>query len=190
MVMDYDRGTVEIKWDTGHMMLILDNSFPSSDRWIKKLWKTVAMDWEHKKEISEGIVEWLKKKEAYCSDKDIMQKLANAAVSAQTSANEMQPEIDSLKTDIEKYKRLIDGLKRTLERERRKDERKKLTSLKKKEQENLKVMRKQLKALQERQQTFINIYRTKTCCFNDMERDSERYKRNIELIEQLSEGWN
>lgn len=160
MVMDYDRGTVEIKWGTGHMMLILGNSFPANDRWIKKLWKTVSMDYEHRKEISDSILEWLNGEKDFYSDKDFLQKIANAAVSANTSAVEMQPEID------------------------------RLSCLKKKEAESLKVMQKKLKDLKEKQQSYIQTYNMKNCLFNDTKRKTEKIERNIKLIEQLSEGWN
>ncbi len=190
MVMDYDRGTVEIKWGTGHMMLILGNSFPANDRWIKKLWKTVSMDYEHRKEISDSILEWLNGEKDFYSDKDFLQKIANAAVSANTSAVEMQPEIDRLIHDSERLKRFIFDIKIMLGTEKRKDERKKLSCLKKKEAENLKVMQKKLKDLKEKQQSYIQTYNMKNCLFNDTKRKTEKIERNIKLIEQLSEGWN
>lgn len=50
-----EDGVLLIRWETGHMNIILDTFFPCSMDRFKKLLKVVDLDWEHADTLKEKL---------------------------------------------------------------------------------------------------------------------------------------
>ena len=52
---DLMENIMYIKWDTGHMNIVLQNFFPCSVAKFKKLLKVIALDWENCDKLTEDL---------------------------------------------------------------------------------------------------------------------------------------
>lgn len=50
-----EQGVLSIRWDTGHMDILLDPFFPCSMDKFKKLLKVIDLDWEHADTLKETL---------------------------------------------------------------------------------------------------------------------------------------
>lgn len=51
-----------IKWETGKMVIHLDNFFPTSQARLKKLIKIIRLDWQHSDELIEKLKVYFQEK--------------------------------------------------------------------------------------------------------------------------------
>ena len=57
-----------IKWDTGHMNIVLQNFFPCSVAKFKKLLKVIALDWENCDKLTEDLKVYFQNQVVECGE--------------------------------------------------------------------------------------------------------------------------
>ena len=57
-----------IKWDTGHMNIVLQNFFPCSVAKFKKLLKVIALDWENCDKLTEELKVYFQNQVVECGE--------------------------------------------------------------------------------------------------------------------------
>lgn len=75
-----EPGVLSIRWDTGHMDILLDPFFPCSVDRFKKLLKVIDLDWEHadtlKGTLKVYFQEQISAKRKYLETADTLDELA------------------------------------------------------------------------------------------------------------------
>lgn len=161
-----------IQYYSGRMNIVCDNFFPTSAANVRKLFKVVCLDYVHRADIAQDILQWMR--DQVQQDPILLSQYANAALDAGTKAAEMQPEIEKQAVRVQCMKDTIASLKR--------DQKVVYTEALKKEKEKLKAMRNYQRDFEKDKR--YNTHKYKTC-----QNQLKRFKENIELIEQLSAGW-
>lgn len=107
-----------IKWNTGKMLIHLDNFFPTSQVKLKKMLKVIELDWEHETELKEKLKVYFQNKIPECEALfeehgkkylDTRQKLADITRLIEDSKHPnglpvSKDELEQAKEDLKKYR--------------------------------------------------------------------------------------
>jgi len=107
-----------IRWNTGEMLIHLDNFFPTSQVQLRKLLKVIELDWEHETELKEKLKVYFQNKKPECEALfkehgkkylDTRQKIADATrlIEDQKHPNGLpvsKDELKQAKEDLKKHR--------------------------------------------------------------------------------------
>ena len=158
-----ENGICHIKYPNGRMSLVMEKFFPTSAHNIRLLFlKTIALNWDERWQIAQDILEWLRDAHRALDVDNTLRFRANQCVTQRTKVKEMQEEIDRTAAQIDKKK----AYKKKLEAEKEK-----------------------LKGLKEKQRILKDDAAYQHGEFIRVQALDKKFRENIELIEQLSAGW-
>ena len=171
-----ENGICHIKYPNGRMSLVMEKFFPTSAHNIRLLFlKTIALNWDERWQIAQDILEWLRDAHRALDVDNTLRFRANQCVTQRTKVKEMQEEIDRTAAQIDKMKVYLKEMARG---EGKKAYRKKLEAEKEK-----------LKGLKEKQRILKDDAAYQHGEFVRVQALDKKFRGNIELIEQLSAGW-
>ena len=90
-----DKKQIQIKYENGEMIINLNEFFPSTQQGFKKLIKVIDLDWEHRDELNQSMLNWMiARKEEY---KEWIECLENKYEDTEQSIKEAEVNIEILK---------------------------------------------------------------------------------------------
>ena len=171
-----ENNVCSITYPHGRMNLYMPKFFPAPNSVVRKLFRSViSLNYEDRCQIAQDILEWLKNSLNELDADAVLVCCANECVNARTLAKEMQPDIDRQEAQIQKMKIYLEEMPKG----------KVKTAYRAKIQEE----NKKLKELKEKQKSYVGYSKFYNGEFIKMQAKVKKFKGNIELIEQMTEGW-
>lgn len=173
-----ENDVAHITLPNGHLHLNLFNFFPASKAEVRKLFLKIISrcpDYRYQSQIAQEILQWVKVAYDEADIETALKSYANTYGSRITEAKEMQEDIDKQTELIEKMKCWLDEMPKG--------------SGKKAYRKKLKAEKEKLKKLKEDQRSLKSDASWSHGQFIKLHAKAERFKANIELIEQLTAGW-
>lgn len=170
-----ENGLCHISFPDGKMTLVMNKFFPAPQQIIRKLFlKTIALNWEDRCQITEEILGWLRRETNEQNVQESLNFYANAYANARTEINELFPRIERQERRVQEVKDYMTMLPRGHKKEMKPElDKKKAT----------------LKELRDRLHALRQDARHCKSEFNKINSNVEKFKANIELIEQLTADW-
>jgi chromosome segregation ATPase len=102
---------IEIKYTNGQMTINLDKFFPSTQKDCKKLLAVIDLDWTHRDELIQSILNWMENEQKECDD--YSKEYANKYVDIKPKIKEAEAKVNVLKNIVLRMKtdKLKDPLK-------------------------------------------------------------------------------
>ena len=98
-----DQGVLSIRWDTGHMDILLDAFFPCSMDKFKKLLKVIDLDWEHADTLKETLKVYFQ------------EQISAKKKYLETAENPDEPAHKTAKRTLQRFERLLQILTKKYE---------------------------------------------------------------------------
>lgn len=171
-----ENGCCKISYPHGTMVLRMETYFPATQADIRTLFKKTIARCENRYQIARDIQQWLIDTLNDMDADNAMHDYANRYQEAKTKAKEMQPDIDrqaSMVEILEKYCRNFVPKKQ----------------VKQYQEQTIKPEKEKLKELKEKQKNLLSDARYNNGQFIRIQSQSKKFKNNICLIAELTEGW-
>lgn len=160
-----------INYPNGHMIIQMDEFFPTTKGKLKKLLQIVEKDWDHRDFLYDHCLAYLRNKLADQDEENTLRSLANIAVTVRTKYSENEPIVQNQIDRVNRIKAVVDTIANPIYKKEQK-------ALLKKEKEILK----DLKEKQNDRDWYFKYYNKK---FNEVQSLCKKLKEEIELIEEM-----
>lgn len=108
-----------VKWDTGHMNIVLQNFFPCSVAKFKKLLKVITLDWENCDRLTEDLKVYFQNQVVECNEtakqsardySNLRQKVSDLEIMVKTRKKPVgvsltQPELEKARGDLSRCRK-------------------------------------------------------------------------------------
>jgi hypothetical protein len=160
-----------INYPNGHMIVQMDEFFPTTKGKLKKLLQIVEKDWDNRDFLYDHCLAYLRNKLSEQDEENTLRSLANEAVTVRTKYSENESIVQNQIDRVNRIKAVVDTIANPIYKKEQK-------ALLKKEKEILK----DLKEKQKDRDWHFKYYNKK---FNEVQSLCKKLKEEIELIEEM-----